>query len=309
MEAREGGLVVLTGVSLVLVGLVMGGGVAWYALGLRRADMLHLDQRLARLAPVDAPVHRRKAAAAMPRRFEPLFARAQIEPTHQVLGLLGGASVALGVAGYFLAEALLALGMFAAVPLGAFLFVQRRATRRIDAFVEALPYYVDGVRQLQAIGASLPQALQRAMNDAPEAVRRYLDPVARRLDLGVPANEAMQQVADRLRVPELSMFAAAIKTNIRYGGSITGILANLAGILRERIRIKRDLLAATSEARVSGKVLIGMPVVAMVLLVMINPEYLTFFMSDPRGHRWGTIAILLQGAGMLVMRRQMQLVF
>ena len=147
------------------------------------------------------------------------------------------------------------------------------------------------------------------MGSAPDAVQRYLEPVVRRLELGVPANEAMQQVADRLRVPELSMLAAAIKTNIRYGGSITGILANLAGILRERIRIRRDLLAATSEARVSGKVLIGMPVVAIGILVMINPEYLTFFISDPRGHRWGTMAILLQGVGMLVMRRQMHLVF
>ena len=299
----------LTGVCLVLMGALVAGGTAWYAFTFRHVATLHLDRRLAALGPADIPVRRRMAAAVMPRRFEPLLARAQIEPTYRGLWTFGAVSTTLSILGFILGGVLPAIGLLIGLPLGAFLLVQRRAARRIDAFIEGLPFYVDAVRQLQVVGTSLPQALQRAMNDAPLAVRRYLEPVARRLELGVPADEALRQVADRLRVPELSMLAAAIKTNIRYGGSIAGILTNLAGILRERVRVKRDLLAATSEARVSGKVLIGMPLVAIGLLVMINPEYLTFFISDPRGHRWGTMAILLQGAGMLIMRRQMRLVF
>src|SRR3546814_9642241 len=80
--------------------------------------------------------------------------------------------------------------------------------------------------------------------------------------------------SDLLRVPEISMLAAAIRTNMRYGGSISAVLLNLANILRERIRIKRELKAAISEAKISGRVLIVMPLVAMAVLVAMNPDYI-----------------------------------
>jgi tight adherence protein B len=194
-------------------------------------------------------------------------------------------------------------------PLALFWWIRRRAQRRIDALVEALPFYIDAVRQMQAVGSSLSQALERSLPEAPGIVRSYLAPAARRLELGAPVSEAMQQLADRLRVPEMSMLAAAIRTNIRYGGSISGVLSNLSAILRERMRIARELKAATSEAKVSSRVLIAMPLVAMALLMASNPTYVDFFLSDARGHRMAIIAVVLQAVGMLVMRRVMRLAF
>jgi tight adherence protein B len=116
-------------------------------------------------------------------------------------------------------------------------------------------------------------------------------------------------LAERLRVPEISMLAAAIRTNMRYGGSISAVLLNLSNILRERIRIKRELKAAISEARISGRVLVAMPLVALALLVAMNPSYVDFFLHDPRGARLAALAVALQGLGMLVMRRVMRLAF
>jgi tight adherence protein B len=97
--------------------------------------------------------------------------------------------------------------------------------------------------------------------------------------------------------------------NMRYGGSINAVLNNLASILRERVRIARELKAATSEAKVSARVLIAMPLVAMLLLMASNPAYIDFFLSDGRGNKMAVIAIGLQAGGILVMRRVMRLVF
>ncbi|HEX7742680.1 MAG TPA: type II secretion system F family protein, partial [Sphingobium sp.] len=227
----------------------------------------------------------------------------------RAVGLLGGGAALLALFALLLAGPIAALLLLLALPLLLFAWVRRRADKRIEALVDALPFTIDAVRQMQTVGASLSQALERSLDEAPEIVRGYLSPVARRLELGAPVGEAIQQVADRLRVPEMSMLAAAIRTNLRYGGSITAVLANLAGILRDRIRIKRDLKAATSEARVSGRVLVAMPLVAMALLMSMNPAYIDFFLHDPRGSRLAVIAIGLQGAGMLVMRRVMRLAF
>ncbi len=105
------------------------------------------------------------------------------------------------------------------------------------------------------------------------------------------------------------MLAAAISTNLRYGGSITTVLANLSRILRSRIHIKREMEAATSQAKISGRILVAMPIVAMVLLMAVNPAYLDFFVGDPRGHTLAIVALGLQGMGMLVMNRMMRLAF
>jgi tight adherence protein B len=47
----------------------------------------------------------------------------------------------------------------------------------------------------------------------------------------------------------------------------------------------------------------------MALLMAANPAYIDFFLQDARGHRLAIIAVGLQLAGMLVMRRVMRLTF
>ena len=287
-------------------------GLAWLVLAQQGRERALLDRRLAALPfgrAVATPALRPRIPLTAPERVAPLLARAQIGLTAHGLGVIGGAMLLLATGALIAAGPVAALAMLAAPPMTMLGWVRHRAGKRIDMLIEGLPHYIDAVRQMQAVGHSLSQALDRALADAPAVVQNYIAPVTRRLELGAPVAESMQLLAERLRVPEMSMFAAAIRTNMRYGGSISAVLANLSNILRERIRIKRELKAAISEARVSGRVLIAMPLVAMALLVAMNPAYIDFFLHDPRGHRLAIIAALLQGAGMLVMRRVMRLDF
>ena len=175
--------------------------------------------------------------------------------------------------------------------------------------MEALPYYIDGVRQLQSVGNSLSQSLERALPDAPPVVRSYFGQAIRRMEMGAPAGETLHQLASRLQIAEVSMLAAAVKTNLRFGGSVSTVLTNLAHILRERVRVKRELAAATSESKVSAKVLIAMPLLCMGMLFLINPAYIDFFAHDHRGHRLMLVAVSLQLTGILVIRRLMRLEF
>ena len=291
------------GLSFVLAGVIF-----WFIAAERRRQAKALDRRLAAYDR-EAIRKERHLPIAPPDFMEPLFAQADIEVTRKALL---NAAISFGVLSLI---TLLWLGPVAAlivvlsIPLLAYVWLLRRAGKYIDNLIEGLPHYVDAVRQLLNVGASLPQALVRALNDAPPDVRRYFDPAGRRIEMGVPVDEAMEHLAERIRVPEVAMFSAAIKTQLRFGGAITTVLANLSQLLRDRIRIKRDLKAATAEARVSAKVLIGMPLIAMALLMVSNPEYPHFFLTDPRGQNMAIIAIVLQVMGIIVLKRQMRLEF
>ncbi|EPR15116.1 pilus assembly protein TadB [Sphingobium indicum IP26] len=296
----------LSGAAFLILSLLILMGIGWPLLARQARQRAAIDRRLG-LAPTSAMP--RPAVLAAPDRMAPLLAQAQIDVTARGLGMVGGGLLLIALFALLAAGPVAALAVVAGVPMALIGWVRRRAQRRVEALIEALPYYIDAVRQMQAVGNSLAQALDRALADAPAVVRSYIAPVARRLELGAPVADAMQVLAERLRVPEISMLAAAIRTNMRYGGSISAVLLNLANILRERIRIKRELKAAISEAKISGRVLIVMPLVAMAVLVAMNPDYIDFFLRDPRGHRLAVIALVLQGMGMLVMRRVMRLAF
>ncbi|WP_022681862.1 type II secretion system F family protein [Sphingobium bisphenolivorans] len=296
----------LSGAAFLALSLLILAAIGWQLLAERSREQALIDRRLG-LLTARAPVQR--TLVSMPEMIAPLLARAQIELTTHALGLFAGVVLLMAVGALIVAGPVAALALLTLPPLAFLGWTHRRAHQRTEALIEALPHYIDAVRQKQAIGNSLAQALERSLADSPAIVRSYIAPVARRLELGAPVADSMQLLADRLSVPEISMLAAAIRTNIRYGGSITAVLSNLAHILRERARIKRELKAAISEARVSGRVLIAMPLVAMALLVAMNPAYIDFFLRDPRGHKLALVALALQATGMLVMRRVMRLTF
>ena len=299
----------LSGIAFLLLALLIIAAIALHQTGYRSRERARLDRRIGSLSPSAALPARRSMPLSAPDMIAPLLAQAQIEITPRAMGFGIGGVLLFALLLLLIGGPVVTLAFLIALPLILLAWVQRRARRRIEALTDALPFYIDAVRQMQMAGNSLAQALERALGDAPVIVRTYLTPFAHKLELGAPVGEAMQQLAERLRVSEISMLAAAIRTNMRYGGSATAILSNLSNILRERIRIKRELKAAISEARVSSRVLIAMPLVAMALLMSMNPAYIDFFLTDGRGHRLAIIAIGLQIAGMLVMRRVMRLSF
>lgn len=299
----------VSGVAYLLLGLITVGMTFVHLADARVRLFADVDRRLAALVPMGTDLPARARPISMPERLAPLLARAQVEVTAERLRLLGWLVVGAAVIALILLGPIVALAVIGGLPFAAFAWLQARAAKRTDGLIEALPHYIDAVRQLQAVGNSLPQAIERALPDAPAPVRSYFAPAARRLEMAAPLAETVQQLADRLRVPEISMLAAAIRTNLRYGGSIGTVLRNLSGILRDRARVRWELKAATSEAKVSSRVLIAMPLLAMVVLVLMNPDYVTFFLRDHRGHTLALAAVGLEGAGILVLRRVLRLDF
>jgi tight adherence protein B len=297
-------------VALMLAGVFLGA--AWFLYRhaeTRKADLEGLERRIALQGGTVAAVVRHVRPFAVPARMEPVLARAQIEPTPRLLAMLVvGAGLAFCVTLVWLGvlEALGTVLLGAAVLV---IYVRERARRRTEAFIEALPFFLDNIRQLLAVGNSLSQALLRGVASAPGPIQAYLGTAARRLELGAPVGDAVQQSADRLAIPEVAMLAAAVRTNLRFGGAMTGVIANLVYLIRERLRIRRELASATAEVRVSTRLLVAMPLALTAFLFATIPPYRAFFFHDPRGHHLAAAALVMQGLGMAMMVRLQRLAF
>jgi tight adherence protein B len=304
----------MIGVLFLFVGILGLGGVGIVLMSSRRQDLVVLDRRLGGqiglgVEPAVALIRQRRALVTMPRRIDPILAQAQLEPTPQLVAVLIGVlalsfAMTLAIAG-FVPGLMIVAGEATIVAM----YVNGRARRRRDTLIDAMPFYLDGVRQLMSIGNSLPQALQRAMPSAAAIVQSFLGPATRRIELGAPVADSMQQLADRLAISEVAMLAAAIRVNIRFGGPMTSILGNLAQIVRERLRIKRELASATAEVKVSTQLLVVLPLLLVVFLLSTNTSYREFFFHDPRGHRLAWIAAVMQGIGIMIMMRMKRMSF
>jgi tight adherence protein B len=309
----------MNGSGFLLLGvasLFFLAGIGFLASGGQRRRNQQMQDRLEELQGLSTPspvsLSRNRFVASErggPQFLELWLARADIALRPQIVLAAGCALLAVASILTLLAGPIVGC-VIAAIVLGGGIFGLRLlAARRIAAFINGLPFFLDALRQLLTVGNSMQQALlTTAENSGPE-MQRYLNPLIRRINNGAPIPESIRWLADRLKVPELYMLAAAVETNFRFGGRMSTVLANLVHILRDGARVGRELRSATAEIRFSAIVLGLMPFAAAAMIGITKPSYIMFFIETAQGHRLALIALGLQAAGLLVMSRIMRLEF
>jgi tight adherence protein B len=303
----SGALPILAGVALLL----LTGLAATRSAGSRAAERRRLESRLKAIQAQGQSGLDAGFTSALPRDLPHwlgiMLARADIVPRTEPL-LLGLAILAaLAVIALLLFGWIAALIVVMVGAAGSFFTLRIVAQRRIARFVSDLPFFLDTARQMLTTGSSVQQALIRATENSGPAMQRYLLPMVRRIQNGAAVGDSATWLAERLDVLELHMFATAIQTNVRYGGRLSLVLANLIGVLRDRARVLRELKAATAETRMSGIVLGALPAAAGLLIALSNPSYIRFFLETTKGNHLLLLSIGLQFLGILAMRWLMRL--
>jgi tight adherence protein B len=306
------GLILLLGLSLLVVLAIVArrGG--------REAREQHtlLAERLEALTPTLPDLPAGQAAwlgriiAHAPASVRRTLHRADVTITARPLLLYAGIVAALVVASVLYWSGVIAPLIVVAIGLVLPVFYfNRLAARRMQAFVDLLPHYLDSIRQLLTVGNSFQQALVKSTDNADLPIQRYLQPAMRRINNGAPVPEALDTVAERIDLAELYMVVATVRTNARFGGSVGPTLAGLGALLRSRARVLRELAAASAETRMSAVILCALPPVAMILISVINYGYMKYLWETEAGRHLLMFGLGFQVVGMLTMRRIMRLDF
>lgn len=216
-------------------------------------------------------------------------------PLVSVLGAVVASGFAFGIS----AALLILVSMILIVAA----IVDYRARKRMDALSDAMLGYFDRVRQLLVVGNSLSVALARATHSSPPIVLEFFQPTIRRIANGAGVAESMGQLARELELYELRLFAAAIETNLRFGGSLTAILANLIENIRRRAAVMREVRVNTSQIRASAWVLGLLPLLVATVVFTKSPEYMRWFIDNPAGRQLVVYCMVSQVLGALLMRK------
>lgn len=187
-----------------------------------------------------------------------------------VVLLMGVGSVVGGVASLSVPGALIGAG----APVIALAVAGGRAKKATARDVErAMPEAFGALSIALGSGHSLAQAMRYVGVHSREPVRSEFMRVGFAIDCGFSATEALDGLITRLSAPGLDMVALALKVSQRTGASLKDLLEEAARLVGDRIELQRTLDVKTSQARMSARLVAGMPVAMIVFLTLLSSDF------------------------------------
>lgn len=226
----------------------------------------------------------------------------RIAPADFVILLLAATLVA-AAAGLVLSGWLIALALTVAVPLLAKVGLGFLAGRRRTAFSDQL----DNTLQLLAgslrAGHSLLRAVDAVSREAEPPTTEEFSRILNETRVGRELGESLDATAARMASDDFGWVAQAIAIHREVGGDLSEVLDTVAHTIRERNQIRRQVKALSAEGRLSGIVLMLLPVGVSGFLMVTNPGYLGRLTESALGWVLIAIAIVLMTVGGLWLRK------
>src|SRR5207302_8325727 len=181
------------------------------------------------------------------------------------------------------------LGGFA--PFG---WLMHRRGTRMKKFEEQFPEALDLLSRAIRAG----HAFQTAMGMVAEELHWPVGPEFKKTfdqqNFGLPLRDALNQLAERIPILDVRFFVTAVVIQRETGGNLSEILDNLAHVIRERFKIRRQIRVHTAHGRFTAFVLLSLPPALAIALTMLNPGHMKLLFDDKTGQMALVVALIMQ---------------
>lgn len=226
---------------------------------------------------------------------------------------LAGICVALGLVGMiaalFLFDATNSLSWIvslvlpfasAVIPL---VVLQRKAASRRIKFDEQFPEALGMMARTLEAGGSLTTSLGVVATELPEPSGTEFRKTADEINFGIGFNQAVANMAQRIKSQDLNFFITAITIQRETGGNLAELLYGLAKLIYERQKLARKILIISAEGRFSGNILLALPFVMAGAITALNPDYMGFFWTSEEGQHLVYVCLVMMAIGAIAIRR------
>ncbi len=234
-----------------------------------------------------------------------LFAQADTRLTIAKFAAISGGMLLLGTALGLMAHLHPALLPVAGLSMGALpaMWLLMRRKRRLKAFASQLPDALEMMARTLRAGQGLAFGFNLVATEMPAPVSREFGRVFEEQNLGIPFDESLRDLSDRIPNLDLKFFVTALILQRQTGGDLAEILDKIGSLIRDRFRIWGQVQALTGEGRLSGIILLALPVVLFLAAYQLNREYVMVLFTDPIGTKMLTIGVIMQILGALTIRK------
>jgi tight adherence protein B len=176
-----------------------------------------------------------------------------------------------------------------------YMYMKNRSAKRQASLTSQLPDALDMLGAALRSGYALTRGFQVVASQMHPPISEEFDRLLREVRVGISVSEALDSMLERSDSYDLELVIAAVQTQLTMGGNLAEVLDNIAGMIRERVRLQGEINAATSEGRMSASILVAMPIIMGVAISVINPSYMEPLFTEKLG------LMMLGGAGLLML--------
>ncbi len=177
--------------------------------------------------------------------------------------------------------------------------IKRRQSKFLRELANALDVVTRGVKS----GLPLNECLQIISRESPEPICSEFREVVEQQRVGVSLAEALERMTQRMPLPEVKFLTIVISIQQQAGGNLSEALGNLAGVLRDRIRMQMKVQAMSSEAKASAMVLASLPFMVTFMIYGASPDYIAPLFATKTGNFFVLAGLFWMGCGVMVMRK------
>ncbi len=185
-------------------------------------------------------------------------------------------------------------------PFG-WLFFKRN--KRLSAFATQLPEAMELVARALRAGHSLAAGLHVVAEEMPAPISKEFGRVYEEQNLGITLDDALKGLCERVPNLDLKFFVTSVVIQRQTGGDLAEILDRIGHVIRERIKILGQVKALTAEGRLSGVVLIALPIGLFILMLWMKPDYIELLWKDEMGVKMSVGAIVSMLIGTVAIQK------
>jgi tight adherence protein B len=182
-------------------------------------------------------------------------------------------------------------------------YLQYKRRRRIEQFQEQLPEALDLMGRALKAGHAFTSGLKLAADEFDAPLGREFQRTVDEINFGASVADALHHLAERVDCAEARFFVVSVLLQRETGGNLTEILANLAHIIRERFKLHGKIRVLSAEGRLSGLVLVILPMLLLAWLHISTPKYIRILFTDPVGQIAISGAAVLMVLGVIVIKK------
>jgi len=181
-----------------------------------------------------------------------------------------------------------------AMPIG---FLMNRRSARMYKFEEMFPEGLDLISRALRAGHAFQTTLGMVAEELKTPVGPEFKKTFDQQNFGLPLRDALNQMTERVPVLDVRFFVTAVLIQRETGGNLSEVLDNLAHVIRERFKIRRQIRVHTAHGRFTAFVLLALPPGLAITLSILNPEHMKLLFDDRMGQMALMAAVVMQALG------------
>ena len=171
-------------------------------------------------------------------------------------------------------------------------------------FPDALSLMASSLRA----GHPLFSAIEIVIGEMPKPISDVFLTVQRDISLGIDTKDAFLGMTKVMpKSLDLKFFITAVLIQKEVGGNLAELLDSLSATIRERFKLLGQLRVQTAQTRLSGMIVGVVPIVVLLVISFMNPEYIKPLFNTQDGQMALALSFGLITAGFISIKKISQI--